>query len=79
MIYKSEKPNDLIMRAIVDLNYFVYSRPLYEHYNWCLDYLNSAKQRVENPAVILSGEDIGDVQYIMIEACSRYIGENRNG
>lgn len=69
------EPEDHIKQAIVDRDYDVYSHPCYDHFNWCLDYLDSSLPRVTNPNELYPEEFIYEIQKIMIEACSKRLEE----
>lgn len=77
--YKSIQPSIGEMKAIRDGDYSSYGIPCYEHYNWCLDYLdypNNTVKRVtyENAMnIVLDRHTLDIVQAIMIKACTKYL------
>ena len=73
-MHKSTKPSHTEMVAIRDKDYNIYNYPTYEHYNWCLDYLEDCRwDRVVDPHILLSKEAFYQVQQTMIEACTKYL------
>jgi hypothetical protein len=77
-VYESQKLSLGNMVDIASETFHVYKIPCYQHYNWCLDYLESPKPRVINPACLLSWEEQREVQKVMVEACTKYLEELEN-
>lgn len=72
------RPPKSIMKNIVEGNYAGYIRPVYQHYNWCIDYLGIDKPFVtwKTRTHKLSQEDCKQICETMIEACKKYLQEN---
>lgn len=68
--HKSIQPKLEQMVAIATKNTEDYGIPLYEHYNWCLDYLGLDCERVtEDTLTQLRNPEF--VQGILVKACTR--------
>ncbi len=72
------RPPTSTMKDITEGNYFGYIRPVYQHYNWCIDYLGIDKPFVtwETRTHKLLQEDVRQIGEIMTEACKKYLQEN---
>lgn len=76
--YISVQPSSFEINAIANEHIGDYNYPLYEHYNWCLDYLESDKPRVYIPRALLPEETTHTVQQTMIKACKKYLEDQIN-
>ena len=72
------RPPKSMMLDVVEGNYFGYVRPVYQHYNWCINYLGVDKSFItwETSTRKLSRENTEQITDIMTEACKKYLQEN---
>lgn len=71
----SVEPPDDVKKAILRYDYFDQNLPVYQYYNWCLDFLHSVLPRitpdtVNEPRPV---EYFREVQLLMRKACSSYL------
>lgn len=70
------KPSKEIMLALINKDYSVYSMPCFEHYNWCIKYLNEDKPLVTEGTRNIDSAERFYIQNIMIKACKKYLEDN---